>query len=231
MNGMHGISGHHPTIIPYDTNATILPAAQLLVQASNQNKALRDVPEFRVDVVEVTRQLLANRFIGLYTSLVSTFNSSSATANDIAAAGQPLLDILDDLETLLATNENYLLSSWIADATAWSHGNASYASYLEYNARNQLTLWGPDGEINDYASKQWSGIVGTYYAARWQTFVSYLVELKNSGAAYNSTLLTANLLAIGQTWDRQTFGQRASETNTTVGDTFAVVNTLLKRWA
>ena len=27
------------------------------------------------------------------------------------------------------------------------------ATIMEYNARNQLTLWGPDGEINDYARK------------------------------------------------------------------------------
>lgn len=27
----------------------------------------------------------------------------------------------------------------------------------EYNARNQITLWGPKGEITDYANKQWAG--------------------------------------------------------------------------
>jgi hypothetical protein len=27
----------------------------------------------------------------------------------------------------------------------------------EYNARNQITLWGPHGEIVDYANKQWAG--------------------------------------------------------------------------
>lgn len=25
------------------------------------------------------------------------------------------------------------------------------------NAKNQVTLWGPNGEIKDYANKQWSG--------------------------------------------------------------------------
>jgi hypothetical protein len=32
----------------------------------------------------------------------------------------------------------------------------------------QITLWGPDGNILDYASKQWAGLVGDYYASRWQ---------------------------------------------------------------
>jgi hypothetical protein len=32
----------------------------------------------------------------------------------------------------------------------------------------QVTLWGPDGNINDYASKQWSGLVKDYHMGRWQ---------------------------------------------------------------
>jgi hypothetical protein len=31
--------------------------------------------------------------------------------------------------------------------------------WYEYNARNQITLWGPRGEIVDYANKQWAGMV------------------------------------------------------------------------
>ena len=32
----------------------------------------------------------------------------------------------------------------------------------EYNARNQITLWGPRGEIVDYANKQWAGMFISY---------------------------------------------------------------------
>ena len=31
------------------------------------------------------------------------------------------------------------------------------------NARNQITLWGPKGEIVDYARKQWAGLIDLYY--------------------------------------------------------------------
>ena len=64
----------------------------------------------------------------------------------------------------------------------------------EFNARNQITLWGPDGgfifldiiyfckanllgQILDYAGKQWSGMVSDYYIPRfqrssiWTTFI------------------------------------------------------------
>jgi len=32
----------------------------------------------------------------------------------------------------------------------------------------QITMWGPEGNINDYASKQWNGLIGSYYLVRWQ---------------------------------------------------------------
>lgn len=44
----------------------------------------------------------------------------------------------------------------------------------EYNARNQITLWGPNGEIRDYANKQWSGVVADYFKPRWELFLKAL---------------------------------------------------------
>lgn len=38
----------------------------------------------------------------------------------------------------------------------------------------QLTMWGPNAEINDYARKEWAGIIIEYYAKRWTHFVSEL---------------------------------------------------------
>ena len=33
----------------------------------------------------------------------------------------------------------------------------------EYNARNQVTLWGPTGNILDYGCKHWSALTKHYY--------------------------------------------------------------------
>ena len=42
----------------------------------------------------------------------------------------------------------------------------SYTHLPRYNARNILTLWGPTGQINDYAKKEWGGLVRDYYKQR-----------------------------------------------------------------
>ena len=43
-------------------------------------------------------------------------------------------------------------------------------SWLEYNARNLVTLWGPNGEISNYARKQWNGLIKYYYKPQWVLF-------------------------------------------------------------
>ncbi|KAH9830950.1 alpha-N-acetylglucosaminidase [Rhodofomes roseus] len=221
-----GLTDGFFTTVPYDTNTTIVPALQNLVAAAAENSSLLAVPEFLYDLVDVTRQLLANRFIDAYTTLVATYNSSDATSAAITAAGAPLLTILSDVDTLLWTNDNFLLANWIADARSWAGSNSTYADYLEYNARNQITLWGPNGELTDYASKQWAGLVGTYYYQRWETFIGYLVNVTESGAVYDNTTLHEDMLAIGEAWDSETWSAGSEVT----GDTMSVVTKLMQRW-
>ncbi|KAI0780775.1 alpha-N-acetylglucosaminidase [Trametes elegans] len=231
LTGLTNRTGHHPTAVPYDTNTTVLPALKLLLKARAQHPALGAVPEFAYDVVDVARQLLSNRFIERYTTLVATYNDSSSTAETVTAAGAPLLALLADLDGLLYTNGNFLLSRWIADARKWAHGSASYGAYLEYNARNQVTLWGPGGEIDDYASKAWAGLVGTYYKPRWEAFVAYLADTKRTGNSYNATFMRQTMLALGEKWDNGTWGTGAGERWGVHGNTWSTVARVLHTWA
>ena len=51
----------------------------------------------------------------------------------------------------------------------------------EYNARNQITLWGPNGEIDDYAAKNWAGLIGEDFLNILYTYTyAYLRILKNT---------------------------------------------------
>ncbi|KAH8094672.1 alpha-N-acetylglucosaminidase [Cristinia sonorae] len=247
-SGLVNRTGHHPTLIPYDTDTSIVPAFQLLLNASSQNPALRTNPEFLNDIVDISRQLLANRFIDAYLSLIATWNSTTTTARSLTLAGETLLDILGDLDAVLATNPNFLVSTWIHDARQWASTttgsgsntanvkvNQTYAAYLEYNARNQLTLWGPNGEINDYASKQWAGLVGQYYAERWATFVRYLADARKStgdNSAYNATEIKARLLGLGKEWDTRIWGNKTrGETWGTTGDALTLAQGVFDTWA
>lgn len=57
----------------------------------------------------------------------------------------------------------------------------------EWNARNQITLWGPQGEILDYATKQWAGVVADYFKPRWEVFIRELEIALQEGRPFNKT--------------------------------------------
>ncbi|XP_065582295.1 alpha-N-acetylglucosaminidase-like [Artemia franciscana] len=78
------------------------------------------------------------------------------------------------MDTILNTNQQFMLGPWIESAKVAAP--LEEKSQFEYNARNQITLWGPRGEIVDYAAKQWGGLVMDYYIPRWTLFVDTLRE-------------------------------------------------------
>ncbi|KAJ3472223.1 hypothetical protein NLG97_g11175 [Lecanicillium saksenae] len=169
ISGLVNRTGHHPTKITYDTK-TLISAWNDMFHAGNEAKWLFKNEAYRYDVADWTRQVLANAFEETYNKLVAKYKSNNTRG--VKCAGSKLQAILKTMDFVLDTNVNFRLATWIKAARK-SGGDA--ADFFEYNARNQVTLWGPNGEIQDYASKQWSGLVGDYYAQRWQMFVDYLV--------------------------------------------------------
>jgi alpha-N-acetylglucosaminidase len=82
---------------------------------------------------------------------------------------------LDDLDKLLGTIPEYRLSTWVDQARRWGRNQAE-KSQLEQNAKMQVTVWGgPD--LHDYAWKEWSGLVSSFYKERWVRYLRLMVEL------------------------------------------------------
>lgn len=86
------------------------------------------------------------------------------------------LALVSDIDRLLGSNEFFLLGRWLEQAKARAHGHSYQAMLYEFNARNQITLWGPDGNILDYAAKQWSGLIRSYYLPRWKLYFDLKVQ-------------------------------------------------------
>lgn len=97
-----------------------------------------------------------------------------------------LIELFDDLEKILDSSENFRLGKWIEDAKLLGT-NKQEENLYEYNARNQITLWGPNGEIRDYANKQWSGVIVDYFKPRWDIFLKALYESIETEQKLNQT--------------------------------------------
>ena len=102
-------------------------------------------------------------------------------------------------------------------------GASSDLALLLMNAKNQVTLWGPEGEIQDYASKFWNGLVGTYHRQRWETFIQRLVlSLDKSDNVPDDYSLHKDMLKLGEK-----FCDDQSATFSTIprGDTLDIIRT------
>uniref|UniRef100_UPI00398F5DB5 alpha-N-acetylglucosaminidase n=1 Tax=Pristiophorus japonicus TaxID=55135 RepID=UPI00398F5DB5 len=129
---------------------------------------------FRYDLVDVTRQSVQLLVSELYEDLKNAYLNYSIVG--LQTSGNVLVhNLLPELDNLLSSDGHFLLGHWLE--TARSLGtNEKEADLYEFNARNQITLWGPGGNLLDYANKQWGGLVNDYYTLRWDLFVSTLIK-------------------------------------------------------
>jgi alpha-N-acetylglucosaminidase len=111
---------------------------------------VHESPLFRHDIVDLGRQALSDLVFDVRQVMISSFADKDPIS--FLNASSTLLDIADRLDALLSTHPSFLLSSWIQDARLKSP-SGRFSDLFEFNARNQITLWGPHGEVGDYASK------------------------------------------------------------------------------
>ena len=70
-----------------------------------------------------------------------------------------------------------------------------------FSAKNQVTLWGPNGEINDYSAREWSGLVGDYYYGRWNLYFDMIDECLQKGIEIDLTAYHNKSIEFGLYWD------------------------------
>ncbi len=154
---------------PYWCELDVVEAWKLLLDAAPQ---LAGNPNFRHDLVDVTRHVLNFHSKLAYDDLMAAFTTRDRPLFETKATA--FLRLFDELDTLLATNPNLLLGTWLEGAKAKGNDAASKAR-IERNARNQITLWdGKHDELDDYASRSWAGLVGSHYKSRWARYLDDL---------------------------------------------------------
>lgn len=175
--------------ICYSTSS-FLTAWNKMVKASREEIVSRS-DLFRHDLVDVTREALVVASTKIYVSMKRAYFKSNATSFENSSA--QFLDLLQDLDRLLKSDPQFLLGPWVESAKALG-ANPNESALYEYNARNQITLWGPTGEILDYATKQWSGIVSDYYQPRWQLFISEVQSCLETGRNFSQNKFNEDVL-------------------------------------
>jgi hypothetical protein len=152
----------------YETVA-LLNACETLLAAADR---LGTEDTYQYDLVNAVRQVLSNLAQPLHADCVTAYKAKDAAG--LKSASEAYLTLLQDMDTLLATRREFLLGRWLNAAKRWAT-NADEVGHYEWNARNQITLWGPkDSDLHEYAHKQWSGLVTGFYLPRWKQFLERL---------------------------------------------------------
>ncbi|XP_023665055.2 alpha-N-acetylglucosaminidase isoform X2 [Paramormyrops kingsleyae] len=187
-------------------------------------KPLMSVETFRYDLVDVTRQALQLLTTQLYLEIKDAFQKQNLPKL-LTAGGLLVSDLLPELDRLLSSESHFLLGLWLEQARALAQDKHEAEQY-EVNARNQITLWGPEGNILDYASKEWGGLMGDYYTQRWSLFVNTLVQCLDRGKPFNQDAFNQ---AVFQVEKNFTINQKKYPSKPQ-GDTYDIVTRIFLKY-
>jgi alpha-N-acetylglucosaminidase len=201
------------TNIPYDA-LELAPAWEALLAAAPECAAS---DAYRYDLADVTRQVLGDlsrRFYDRAQAALQKTDSAEFEKNKAL-----FLDVLTDLDVVLGTRREFLLGVWLEDAKGWGTTPAEKKLY-EWQARTIITTWDdkPGSDLNDYANRQWNGLVKDYYRMRW--------ELYFNSQPLDQTAFLKSLASAENAW---TTGTNAYPTEP-VGDTVLIARQLFEKY-
>jgi alpha-N-acetylglucosaminidase len=149
-----------------------------LVEAWNEMilaaPACKNSDGFQYDVVDITRQVLANYALAVHANVKKSYIDRNLS--DFKIHSDLFIDLMEDMDMLLATKKDFMLGTWIEQARSCGTSDEEKALY-ERNARNLITLWGnKDNGLHEYSCRQWNGLVNDFYKQRWMQFFEVLTH-------------------------------------------------------
>lgn len=131
----------------------------------------------------------------------------------LRSCGAALTGLLTDMDALLGSHKGFLLGPVLERARSYAlHSDTSsadeqqqLADFYEWNLRTQLTIWGTsvmagDSEVSDYANKEWSGLISSFYLPRWSAWLERLEQDLLLGRPYNAAAWRLEVLMMTYRW-------------------------------
>ncbi len=171
----------------YDPAAT-KEAARLMNSVAEQYRGNNN---FEYDLVDITRQALADQARVQYQKTIADYKAFSRQQFDRDAAR--FLDMLLLQDKLLGTRSEFRLGHWTQPAIN-AGTTAEEKKLYEWNARVQITTWGnrycaDTGGLRDYAHKEWQGLLKDFYYVRWKAYFDALAAQMKDQTAPQPELL------------------------------------------
>ncbi|KAJ6387074.1 hypothetical protein OIU78_016906 [Salix suchowensis] len=141
---------------------------------------------YSYDLVDLTRQVLAKYANELFLKVIESYRLKDR--HGVAHQSQMFLDLVEDMDTLLACHEGFLLGPWLESAKQLAQDEEQQIQF-EWNARTQITMWYDNTEVEasllrDYGNKYWSGLLKDYYGPRAAIYFNFLARSLENGHGF-----------------------------------------------
>jgi len=167
--------------------------AQAVALFVNAGEEISDVETYQADRVDFVRQVLANQGDEVYRRMMVALEEKDVS--EFKKAGNKFRTLILQQDSLLGSNLFFTLNRWLQQAIGFSADSAAAVR----NAKIQITYWGPGDnpktDLHDYAHKEWNGLLGSLYLARWDEFIRQETA-KLEGKSFNPP----NYFAMEKTW-------------------------------
>lgn len=165
-------------------------------------KSKADNALFNNDLTSIGKQVLGNHFTSIRNHFTEAYKKGDLSK--MKEYGSEMLELIDDIDELLASNPNNLVGKWISDAKAFAK-NDSEKKYYEQDARKIISVWGEKGhELNDYANRSIAGLMKDYYGGRWKIFIDAAIQSIENKTDFNDKEVLQQVDEFSNNWSQST---------------------------
>ena len=148
-----------------------------------------------IDLVWVGRQLLGDLFLVEKQALDKAYRQRDKEG--VFAHSGLMIELLSDLDDLNSHHPHATLAHWLRQARKLGK-TTEVKDYYEMNAKRLITTWG--GSLNDYACRNWNGLMWNYYAKRWEIYIRNITAAILGNADFDNDSFRAAADKLQEKW-------------------------------
>ena len=148
-----------------------------------------------IDLIWIGRQLLGDLFYMDKKEFDKAYHNRDF--EKMNSLREEMTLILVSMEALNSRHPFCTMHKWIEQARDMGI-SPEVKDYYEMNARRLVTTWG--GDLNDYSSRNWAGLMLCYYSHRWYVYFDYLMNCAKKEKEYNHAELLQSIKKIQDEW-------------------------------
>jgi len=165
-----------PSRIPCYSLTEIFKAWELFLLEGIQNPEYKSNEAFKYDLLMLTKQVLTICSFWIYKNIQESIRSQNLAK--FLESSNVFRVIILDLDKLLSSRPEFLFGKQLENSEKWA-ANIYEADLYKWAQKTLITLWDnvPNSQLNDYANKEYAGLLSDYYYARWDY---YFKQVKKS---------------------------------------------------